>query len=188
MAMRVFTSDRYLMRGHGGGIIFDHDAHVRGKGIASVFSQIYSSVLPYIKKALEPIKRIIKTPAAKKIKNEIKKSASKASLNVVSDALEGKNVIKASKRELVKAKDDLKKTIQNIASEPLVKKAKMVKPAKQPVKKEGPISFKTKPFPGRKLKKPKPKVESGSGRAKKLKKKISLKRQSKKSIQHLFNS
>ena len=84
---------------------------MRGAGIGSIFSNIYSSVMPFIKSAFRIGSKAAKSKVGRSLAKKAKKKAMKAGLNVVSDALQGKNVINSTKRELNKAKQEVKKGI-----------------------------------------------------------------------------
>ena len=83
----------------------------RGAGIGSIFSNIYSSVMPFIKSAFKVGAKAVKSKAGRALAKKAKKRAMKAGLNVVSDALQGKNVVQSTKRELNKAKKEVKRGI-----------------------------------------------------------------------------
>lgn len=121
--MRVFTSDRYLMRGTGGEWLYDEGALVRGKGVGSIFSRIFSSVVPYVMRGIDLGKRAIKSEVGKKITKTLKRTATEAGLNVVSDALQGKNVIDSAKRELKKAKSEMGQKLEKHLADRAKKKA-----------------------------------------------------------------
>jgi hypothetical protein len=101
--MRVYTTDRYYMRGRGGLYAADPDAYIRGRGIASIFGRIFSSVVPFVKGALNIGSKVAKSEVGRSLGRELKRSATQAGLNVVSDALKGKNVIESSKKALAQA-------------------------------------------------------------------------------------
>lgn len=85
--------------------VFAHDvARQRGGGIGSVFSNIYSTVVPIVRSAL-------KSRVGKSLLKDAKNTALQAGLNVVGDALDGKNVIKATKQRVKTAKTNFKKKV-----------------------------------------------------------------------------
>jgi hypothetical protein len=100
--MRVFRDDLIDLRNGGSypRVYADRQNYQRGKGIGSIFSSIYSSVVPLIKSALRIGKNVAATPVGRSIVKEAKKTAMKAGLNVVNDALRGENVFQSTKREL----------------------------------------------------------------------------------------
>lgn len=119
--MRVFRSDKFIMRGTGVGqkkheseLNFRYQSDLyrrRGAGIGSIFSSIYSTVVPLIKSALRIGSRVVKSPVGRSVVNSAKKTAMKAGLNVVNDALRGENVVQSTKRELKKAKGVLARNV-----------------------------------------------------------------------------
>lgn len=86
----------------------------RGAGIASIFSNIYSSVVPIIKSALRIGKKAAQTRAGKKILSKTKKHAMQAGLNVVGDALQGKNIVESTKNELNRVKKSAKNDLLDV--------------------------------------------------------------------------
>jgi hypothetical protein len=113
--MRVYTSDLYLMRGAGGRVLFDEDALVRGSGIGSIFKSVFSSVMPFVKKALGVGTRALKSDVGRAVTKELKRTATQAGLDVVGDALQGKNVLQSSKIALSKAQNRMGRKLQEIA-------------------------------------------------------------------------
>lgn len=124
-----FKSHSYYMRGSGWGSgasglnndLFIYQTQLyqqqRGGGIASIFSNLYSSVVPMIKGALKIGSKAASSRIGKTIIKKAKKRAMRAGLNVVSDALEGQNVLKSTKRELKRAgRDVLKQSGRTIAN------------------------------------------------------------------------
>jgi hypothetical protein len=149
--MRVYTSDLYLMRGAGGRVLFDEDALVRGSGIGSIFKSVFSSVVPFVKKALGVGARALKSDVGRAVTKELKRTATQAGLDVVGDALQGKNVLQSSKIALSKAQNRMGRKLQEIAQQ---KSA-----GRPPAKKKKPRSI------GKRA------VAKGGGRGKKNKKK-----------------
>lgn len=105
--MRVYTTDRYYMRGRGGAYLADPDAYIRGRGIASLFGRIFSSVVPLVKGALNIGKKVAKSQVGRSLAKEVKRSATQAGINVVSDALKGKNILESSKKALAQAGENV---------------------------------------------------------------------------------
>jgi hypothetical protein len=149
--MRVYTSDLYLMRGAGGRVLFDEDALVRGSGIGSIFKSVFSSVVPFVKKALGVGARALKSDVGRAVTKELKRTATQAGLDVVGDALQGKNVLQSSKIALSKAQNRMGRKLQEIAQQKSV--------GRPPAKKKKPRSI------GKRT------VAKGGGRGKKNKKK-----------------
>jgi len=164
--MRLFTSDRYLMRGRGlkpfpGSFTDDDGALIRGKGVGSVFTRIFTSVIPFIKGALKVGKKVAQSSVGRSLGREVKRSATEAGLNVVADALQGRNVLQSSKENLVKARNRVGRKLENLgktalAGPPPRKKQKRKAPAGK--------TFKTSA-------KPKMKKARGAGKKKKKYKK-----------------
>jgi len=169
--MRLFTSDRYLMRGRGFNgyplsFTADDGALVRGKGVGSIFTRIFSSVVPFIKGAFKIGKKAAQSSVGKSLAREVKRSAAEAGLNVVADALQGKNVLQSSKENLIKARNRVGKRVEQlgktaISGPPPSKKQKRKPPAGK--------TFKTSA-------KPKMKKARGAGKRKKKKTKKKSKR------------
>ena len=121
--MSRFKSKQHYLRGYGGAsghaplYIYQSELyHRRGAGIGSIFSNIYSSVIPFLKGAFKVGSKVAKSSAGRTIAKNVKKKAMRAGLNVVGDALQGKNVVQSTKREVKKAQSALKKDIVKRAS------------------------------------------------------------------------
>jgi hypothetical protein len=175
--MRLYESDLYLMKGRGGMYVRDPEGRRRGAGVGSLFSSIFSSVVPFVKKALNLGKVAAKSSAAKQFTNELKRTATQAGLNVVADALQGKNVLQSSKREAVRAAQKMGQTasrqlrgLANLNSNSTTQPKKKVKP-KAPGKKAGGKGGKKTKAKQTKPKKPKPKNNTAKGKTKNKKKK-----------------
>lgn len=95
--------------------------HMHGAGIGSIFSSIYSSVVPLIKSALRIGTRAATSRVGKKVIKGAKKAAIQAGLNVVGDALEGKNVIRSTKQQLKRATAQMGNTISSLGSSSLTR-------------------------------------------------------------------
>ena len=108
--------------------MIDPEGMRRGAGIGSLFSSIFSSVVPFVKGALNLGAQAAKSSVAKKLKKDLKRTATQAGLNVVADALQGKNVLQSSKEQVAKAAKILgqraSKTVRNAAATKKPKKAK----------------------------------------------------------------
>jgi hypothetical protein len=105
------------MRGAGGRVLFDEDALVRGSGIGSIFKSVFSSVVPFVKKALGVGARALKSDVGRAVTKELKRTATQAGLDVVGDALQGKNVLQSSKIALSKAQNRMGRKLQEIAQQ-----------------------------------------------------------------------
>lgn len=107
--MKVYTSDVQYMRGSGG---VAHGLYVsRGAGIGSIFSSIYSSVVPLIRSVLKVGGKAARSQLGRAVLKDAKKTAMKAGINVVGDALQGKNVIRSSKSAIKNARQDFAKKL-----------------------------------------------------------------------------
>lgn len=84
----------------GGGGFYHVSPYQRGAGIGSIFSKLFSSVVPLVKGVFRIGAKAAKTQGGRRIIKKAKKIATQAGLNVVSDALEGKNVLDSTKRQL----------------------------------------------------------------------------------------
>lgn len=100
-----------IMPAYGAGAHYE----LRGAGIGSIFSNIFRGVVPIVKKVLGLGARAIKTPIGKSIVKEAKKTALEAGLNVMGDALQGKNVVKSAKQQAKKAISNMGDKIQKTA-------------------------------------------------------------------------
>jgi hypothetical protein len=123
--MRTFRSQRYYMNGvglGGGGrrdnvLVYPYDQYrMRGAGLGSIFSSLFSSVVPLFKSAFRIGTKVLKSPAAKTLARQAKKQAIRSSLNIVGDALSGKNVKESAKRELESTKQTVAKAVKRAAS------------------------------------------------------------------------
>jgi hypothetical protein len=114
--MRVYTTDRYYMRGRGALMGADPDGYVRGTGIASIFGRIFSTVVPFVRGALRLGSRAAKSKVGRSLAKEMKRSATQAGVSVVSDALKGKNIIDSSKKALNQVTENMGNRITSLAS------------------------------------------------------------------------
>lgn len=109
--MRVHESKKLELRGRGRNDLLLAHRHeferMRGAGVGSVFSSLFSSVIPIVKSAYRVGENAIKTPLGQKIAKTVKKQAVKAGINVVRDALRGENIFKSTKREVKSAKNSV---------------------------------------------------------------------------------
>lgn len=116
----LYHSDRIFMKGSGGA----HGLYAnRGAGIGSIFSSLYSSVVPIVKSivktGLKTGASIAKSPVGKAVAESAKRSAAKAGLGLVGDALEGKNVISATKKRVKQAVNEVSSDLQKRGSRAL---------------------------------------------------------------------
>jgi hypothetical protein len=86
----------------------------RGAGIGSIFSSLFSRLVPIVKTALGVGRRALASQAGQKLAKAAKRSAMTAGLNVVGDALAGEHVGKSAKREIAKARADMGRVIKNL--------------------------------------------------------------------------
>jgi len=123
--MNTFRSERYWMRGQG---MVNDRYSVRGEGIGSIFSTLFSKVTPIIgrlaKKAINVGQSAIASNTGRQVKKELKRSLSKAGLNIVGDALQGKNIVESGKKQL--------KTIANNTIKSALKSSNKSKRSKPP--------------------------------------------------------
>lgn len=105
--MRVYRSNHYLQAGTGFNRqldnvqVYPYDQYYnRGDGVGSIFRSLYSTVVPLVKSAFRIGQKALATPVGQAVKKAAKRTAMRAGLNVVNDALSGENIIKATKREL----------------------------------------------------------------------------------------
>ena len=76
----------------------------RGGGVGSIFSSIYSSVVPLVRSAL-------KSQVGQSLLKDAKSTAVRAGLDVVGDALDGENVLESTKRHMKQARSDFGRKI-----------------------------------------------------------------------------
>jgi len=117
--MHIYESDVYLMKGHGGGYYVDDTAYHRGTGIGSIFHSIFSSIVPFVKSAFrvgsKTVGKALRSDAGRSLKRELKRHATSAALNVASDALQGKNVLASSKKNVTRVSKEMGKHIEDIS-------------------------------------------------------------------------
>jgi len=160
--MHIYESDLYLMKGRGGAYYLDESAYHRGGGLGSIFSSIFSRVVPYIKSAFRMGSNVVRKAASsdvgKVLKKELKKQATTAAVNVASDALKGENVLKSSKKNLKRASEGVGRkletfgrSIENSPSSAIkVKKQRMsAKPSLTPRSKIPTVARKKKTINGK---------------------------------------
>ncbi|NER45861.1 MAG: hypothetical protein F6J92_04070 [Symploca sp. SIO1A3] len=175
MSLRRFHSDRWHMRGsrEGDASDYDHDPEglVRGRGVGSLFTALYHSVRPYVAKALrwgsKAVGQAMRSEVGQSIGRELKRNATQAGMNVVADALQGKNVLESTKRELGSASERLGKHIGSLASKGRGGKKKK---GRVPPKKKGSLAKGAKGRGGAKKKKKTAKKESEAKKKKNTKK------------------
>jgi hypothetical protein len=137
--MRVYTTDRYYMRGRGGLYAADPDAYIRGRGIGSIFGRIFSSVVPIVRGALGIGSKIAKSKVGQELAKEVKKSATQAGVNVVSDALKGRNILQSSKEALSQASKNVGNKLEELTNPAPLRVEKRSRPPKpRPKKLKGP--------------------------------------------------
>ena len=117
----------------------------RGEGIGSIFKNMFRFVSPFLKKLIstgvKTGKEIIHSDAAKEIMDEAKSSAIRAGITLANQALQGENVIQASRENIKNMGNDLKnKTLDilerkrkqsDVSSHQLEKKKKKKKKKKK---------------------------------------------------------
>jgi len=106
---------------------------MRGAGLGSVFSTIFSSVLPIAKAMFRKVggvaKTISKSSLGQGIKRDLQESATKAGLGIVGDTLAGKNVLESAKQNLKGAASEVGKKAKKRAMDQL---SARVPPEKKP--------------------------------------------------------
>lgn len=124
------------MRGTGGrnnALAYYQDRYRhRGSGVGSIFSSLFSSVVPLFKTAAKIGMKAIRTPVGRALAKEAKRTAMQAGLNVVHDALQGKNVVHSTKNEMKRIKNNIPSSVERIAkramtSQKVVKKKRKLK-------------------------------------------------------------
>jgi len=116
--MRMFHSDIYLMHGRGGGApqYIHNDLQVMrtGGGLRSVFSTIFSNVVPFVKSALRIGTKVAKSNVGQELTKHLKRSAAEAGVAVVNDALKGKNVLQSSKQQVAKVAKSMSRKMESL--------------------------------------------------------------------------
>jgi len=73
---------------------------MKGGGVGAVFSSIFRTLVPVFKGIFRVGSAVAKSPVGQAIKNEAIKSGLNAGINVVGDALRGRNVLQAAKNRV----------------------------------------------------------------------------------------
>lgn len=98
---KVFKSNVVYMSGSGYSYPRDHSLYIaRGAGVGSIFSSLYSSLIPIVKSIVKVGSKAVKSDLGKSILKDVKKTATQAGLTATGEVLQGENVLKASKRAL----------------------------------------------------------------------------------------
>jgi hypothetical protein len=98
--------------------------------VGSTFSKIYSAVVPFVKDKILPfVKKAVDSPTGQKLLGQAKKTAAQAGVEVVSDALKGRNVLDSSKRALGRAKNRMQNTLKETAIEAVKSRVGALKPS-----------------------------------------------------------
>ena len=84
---------------YGGGNYYE-DPYQAGAGIGSVFSKLFSNVVPIVKSIFNVGKQAAATPLGQAVIRDAKKTAMQAGLNVVNDAMEGKNILQSTRDQV----------------------------------------------------------------------------------------
>jgi len=82
-----------------------------GAGLGSSFSRLYSAFTPVVRGTIDIGRRASQTQLGQELITDAKKVAMQAGLNVVSDALSGKNIASSARRELKKAEKRMLSTV-----------------------------------------------------------------------------
>jgi len=117
--MHIYESDVYLMKGRGGGYYIDDSAYHRGGGIGSIFHSIFSTLVPFVKSAFrtgtKTVGKALRSDTGRALKRELKRHATSAALQVTSDALQGKNVLESSKKNVMRVSKEMGKHVEDIS-------------------------------------------------------------------------
>jgi len=128
----MFHSDVYLMHGRGGSTRYiNNDLQVlkTGGGLRSVFSTIFSNVVPFVKSAFRIGSKVAKSNVGQELTKHLKKSAQEAGVAVVNDALQGKNVLQSSKQQVAKVAKSMSDKVSEL-DQAAVRKPKKKKGSK----------------------------------------------------------
>ena len=105
----------------------------RGRGIGSILSGLFRSVLPAVSRAgLRTAKRIVQSDVAKDIGRQMKDVAARSAVNMTLDTLEGKNVGESLQNQLNSAKKEISSSLRKSISR---KRSKVNKSKATPRKK-----------------------------------------------------
>ena len=121
MPIRGFRSSKDYMRGHSYPIVYGSYGR-RGAGIGSIFSSLFSHLVPVVKTALGIGRRALASPAGQQLAKAAKRSAMQAGLNLVGNTLQGEDVATSAKREIAKARQTMGHVIKNLNVEQTGKK------------------------------------------------------------------
>jgi len=114
--MHIYESDVYLMKGRGGGYYIDDSAYHRGGGIGSIFQSIFSTLVPFVKSAFrtgtKTVGKALRSNTGKALKRELKWHATSA-------ALQGKNVLESSKKNVMRVSKEMGKHVEDISRKQL---------------------------------------------------------------------
>ena len=103
---------------------------MKGGGIGAVFASIFKTLVPVFKGLFRAGSAAIKTPMGQAIKQETIKSGLNAGINVVGDALRGKNVLASSKNRIKEQAAQLPSNIERAVKKNQPKTVKMNNPPK----------------------------------------------------------
>ena len=85
----------------------------RGRGIGSILSGLFRTVLPAVSRAgLRTAKRIVQSDVAKDIGRQMKDVAARSAVNMALDTLDGQNVGESLQNQLNSAKRDISSTLR----------------------------------------------------------------------------
>jgi len=114
----------------------------RGSGLGSIFSSIFSHVVPFVKSALRLGKRAAMSSVGRELTKHLKKSATNAGVAVVNDALQGKNILESSKYQVDKVAKSMGKKLSTMSERAVRGKKKKQGQGKKKGKKKK-VSFGT---------------------------------------------
>ena len=109
----------------------------RGAGIGQIFSSIYSAVVPIVRKVIGVGAKAASSRLGKQVLKDVKKTASRAGLKVVGDALRGENVLKSTKKAVSAAKKDIGAKLNARGIKAIAAASAPLKRSKKPKKKSG---------------------------------------------------
>lgn len=101
--MRVYRSPRMEMVGFPAPPLDYNHNPMRGGGVGSIFSTLYSGMIPIVKRAVQSDSA---RAACHEVSRSAKKHAMRAGLRVVSDALEGENVAESVKQNVDRSSEE----------------------------------------------------------------------------------
>ncbi len=100
-ANKVFRSNVIYMSGSGYTYPHSHSLYIsRGAGVGSIFTSLYSSLIPIVKGIVKIGTKAARSDLGKAVLKDVKRTATQAGLEATGQILQGENVLKASKTAL----------------------------------------------------------------------------------------